>query len=94
MHVILESDSFTIISKLRSVEDDLSILRPYISDAKTMSRAFASCRFAFTSMSGNGGAHCLARLGNGLAIDLFWVEEVPPQVFALVQADRRCSDPP
>ncbi|KAK8478720.1 hypothetical protein V6N12_011644, partial [Hibiscus sabdariffa] len=48
MHVVLESDSLTIISKLRSVVDDLSILRSYIADARLVSQAFASCRFDFT----------------------------------------------
>ncbi|KAK8584208.1 hypothetical protein V6N13_109600 [Hibiscus sabdariffa] len=62
IHVILESDSLTIISKLRSVVDDLSVLQTYISDAKTLSRVFVSCRFAFTPRSENGVTYCLARL--------------------------------
>ncbi|KAL4279185.1 hypothetical protein GQ457_03G016400 [Hibiscus cannabinus] len=94
MHVVLESDSLTIISKLRSVVDDLSILRSYIVDARLVSQAFASCQFAFTPRSGNEVAHCLAHLGQDSAVEMFWVEEVPPQASALVQADHRCSERP
>ncbi|KAK8648921.1 hypothetical protein V6N13_129663 [Hibiscus sabdariffa] len=94
MHVVLESDSLTIISKLRSVVDDLFILRPYIADARLVSQAFASCQFAFTPRSRNEVAHCLTHLGQDSAVEMFWVEEVPPQAFALVQADLRCSESP
>ncbi|KAK8992980.1 hypothetical protein V6N11_049038 [Hibiscus sabdariffa] len=94
MLVVLESDSLIIISKLRSVVDDLSILRPYIADTRSVSQAFAYCRFAFTPRSGNEVAHCLAHLGKDSIVKMFWFEEVPPQASALVQADRRCSKPP
>ncbi|KAK8600780.1 hypothetical protein V6N12_050629 [Hibiscus sabdariffa] len=94
MHVVLESDSLTIISKLKSGVDDCSLLRPYIADAQSMARAFFSCQFSFTPRSVNGVAHCLARLGQVLAVDSYWVEDVPPQAAALVHVDRRCSEPP
>ncbi|KAL4363965.1 hypothetical protein GQ457_04G016290 [Hibiscus cannabinus] len=94
MHVVLESDSLTTISKLKSGVDDCSLLRPYIADAQSMAQAFYSCRFSFTPRSGNEVAHCLARLGQVSDVDSYWVEDVPPQALSLVQADRRCSDPP
>ncbi|KAK8556537.1 hypothetical protein V6N12_002936 [Hibiscus sabdariffa] len=78
-HVVLESDSFTIISKLMSVEDDLSVLQPYISYPKAVSQAFASCHFPFMPISGNDVVHCLARLGNDSDDNSFWVEKSLPK---------------
>ncbi|KAK8579910.1 hypothetical protein V6N12_070211 [Hibiscus sabdariffa] len=94
MHVVLESDSLTVISKLNSGVDDCSLLRPYIADAQLVAQTFFSCQFSFTPKSGNKVVHCLARLSQESAVDSYWVEEVPPQVSTLVQADRRCSEPP
>ncbi|KAK9010079.1 hypothetical protein V6N11_036596 [Hibiscus sabdariffa] len=90
MHVVLESDSLTTISKLKSGVDDCSLLRPYIADAQSMAQAFYSCHFSFTPRNGNEVAHCLARLGQASAVDSYWVEDIPPQALSLVQADRRC----
>ncbi|KAK8502949.1 hypothetical protein V6N12_054174 [Hibiscus sabdariffa] len=94
MHVVLESDSLTVISKLKSGVDDCSLLRPYIADAQSVAQTFFSCHFSFTPRSGNKVAHCLVRLGQESTVDSYWVEEVPPQASTLVQAGRRCSEPP
>ncbi|KAK8613416.1 hypothetical protein V6N13_101178 [Hibiscus sabdariffa] len=94
MHVVLESDSLTVIPKLKSGVDDCSLLRPYIADAQSVAQTFFSCQFSFTPRSGNKVAHCLAHLGQESAVVSYWVEEVPPQASTLVQADRRCSKPP
>ncbi|KAK9006717.1 hypothetical protein V6N11_019051 [Hibiscus sabdariffa] len=64
MHVILESDSLTVISKLLSNKEDLSVLRPYISEARGISRNFALCQFVFTPRGGNVVAHRLAEFGD------------------------------
>ncbi|KAK8576236.1 hypothetical protein V6N13_090712 [Hibiscus sabdariffa] len=71
LHQCFSSDSLTIISKLKSVVEDVSILRSYIDDAQSMARAFASCRFTFIPRSGNEVAHYLARLGQKSTVEEF-----------------------
>ncbi|KAL4376319.1 hypothetical protein GQ457_02G029080 [Hibiscus cannabinus] len=60
MLVILERDSLTVISKLRSNNEDLSVLCLYISEARGISRNFVLCQFVFTPRGGNVVAHRLA----------------------------------
>ncbi|KAL4332038.1 hypothetical protein GQ457_07G005000 [Hibiscus cannabinus] len=93
LHVTLESDSLTMISKLRSAKDDISVLRPYISEAKGISRSFASCQFVFIPRGGNVVAHRLAQFGKSRNADFFWVEEIPSPLIVLVEVDRRSLDP-
>ncbi|KAK8691626.1 hypothetical protein V6N13_075127 [Hibiscus sabdariffa] len=87
-HVILERDSLTVISKLRFNNEDLSVLRPYISEKMGISRNFTLCQFVFTPRRGNVVAHLLAHFGKSLNIDSLWVEEIPSSLIPLVEADR------
>ncbi|KAK8562033.1 hypothetical protein V6N12_049087 [Hibiscus sabdariffa] len=68
--VILESNFLTVISKLPSNKEDLSVFCPYISEARGISRNFALCQFIFTPRGGNVVAHRLAHLGKLLNLIL------------------------
>ncbi|KAK9042476.1 hypothetical protein V6N11_017546 [Hibiscus sabdariffa] len=93
LYVTLKSDSLTVISKPRSGNDDISVLRPHILEAKGISRSFASCQFVFMPRGGNVVAHRLAQFGKSLNVDSFWVEEIPSPLLVLVEADQCSLDP-
>ncbi|KAL4302393.1 hypothetical protein GQ457_10G012400 [Hibiscus cannabinus] len=92
--VILESDSNSIIKKLKSVKDDSSILRSIIWDILCLSNSFLECHFRFTPRDCNRCAPEIARACFSSSIDCFWVEEVPHFFQALVDLDRRFFVPP
>ncbi|KAK8677575.1 hypothetical protein V6N13_143106 [Hibiscus sabdariffa] len=80
------------IPSLRSNKEDYSVLRPYISEARGISKTFSRCQFAFTPRGGNVVAHRLAHFGRSLNMDSFWIEEIHVPLVALVEADRQCWD--
>ncbi|KAL4302604.1 hypothetical protein GQ457_10G004920 [Hibiscus cannabinus] len=88
-HVILESDSRSLIQKLNSTADDSSAIRPVFSDIKNLARRFVECIFHFTTRDNNQAAHAVAAMGKNLISDTSWIEDVPPEVLSLVEADRR-----
>ncbi|KAL4279285.1 hypothetical protein GQ457_03G012310 [Hibiscus cannabinus] len=88
-HVILESDSRSLIQKLNSSADDSSAIRPVVSDIKNLARRFVECIFHFTTRDNNQAAHAVAAMGKNLISDTSWIEDVPPEVLSLVEADQR-----
>ncbi|KAL4354438.1 hypothetical protein GQ457_06G008040 [Hibiscus cannabinus] len=88
-HVILESDSRSLIQKLNSSADDSSAIRPVVSDIKNLARRFVECIFHFTTRDNNQAAHAVAAMGKNLISDTSWIKDVPPEVLSLVEADQR-----
>ncbi|KAL4274015.1 hypothetical protein GQ457_13G001340 [Hibiscus cannabinus] len=87
--IILESDCRTVIQKLQSEDDDYSELRPFIWDAKILSRHFQFCGFNFVPRSGNKAAHAMAAEGSPYSSDEFWIENAPPHVLTVIDEDRQ-----
>ncbi|KAL4354038.1 hypothetical protein GQ457_06G007780 [Hibiscus cannabinus] len=91
--VIFEGDSLTLIKKMNSDALDFSEISALVWEAKGLARNLHACRFLFVPRGGNQAAHALARESSLDSADRFWVEEVPPKVFLLVEADRRYAPP-
>ncbi|KAL4310577.1 hypothetical protein GQ457_01G015360 [Hibiscus cannabinus] len=87
--IILESDCRMVIQKLQSEDDDYSELRPFIWDAKILSRHFLLCGFNFVPRSGNKAAHAMAAEGSPYSADEFWIENAPPHVLTVIDEDRQ-----
>ncbi|KAK3230116.1 hypothetical protein Dsin_001997 [Dipteronia sinensis] len=51
-------------------------------------RDYPGCSVAFTSRMNNLAAHGLAKIGLSMSCDMFWMEEVPPNVVLCVLGDR------
>ncbi|MBA0628223.1 hypothetical protein Godav_022987 [Gossypium davidsonii] len=63
LKVELEGDALMIIKKVQNQEEDRSILRAYIIDAKRLQKYFVSCRFKHIGKHANIKAHTLAKEG-------------------------------
>ncbi|KAE8695241.1 hypothetical protein F3Y22_tig00110729pilonHSYRG00128 [Hibiscus syriacus] len=92
--LVVEGDVRTIVERCRSAEMDLSKIRSYIKDIKEKIAQISECHFRFTLRFANKLAHALASEGLKKMTDLFFVEDAPHSVLALIEADRRHLDPP
>ncbi|KAL4284986.1 hypothetical protein GQ457_16G020360 [Hibiscus cannabinus] len=77
--VLLESDSKTIITKLKSRERDYLEVDLITCDTKLLATNFESCSFSFVGQNGNKPKHALAAADVGQTHDRFWIEEAPTQ---------------
>lgn len=62
-HLIIESDSRSIITKINSKQNEMSEISALTWEAKAMARQFHSCIFQFVGREGNRAAHLVAREG-------------------------------
>ncbi|GMJ05893.1 hypothetical protein like AT4G29090 [Hibiscus trionum] len=85
--LIVESDSRTLIHKLRATGDDSSAIRTLIADIKNLVRGLPATRFVFTPRAGNKAAHSLAALGKS-GTEGYWVEEAPTQAMHAIVEDK------
>ncbi|KAL4271151.1 hypothetical protein GQ457_13G007950 [Hibiscus cannabinus] len=92
--VILEGDALSIIKKLQLQVDDLSEVSAFIFDTKRLARQFQAFQIGYIPRSGNKVAHALASERFSLMADHAWIEDAPSHILALVDEDRRCSEPP
>ncbi|GMJ04337.1 hypothetical protein HRI_004102900 [Hibiscus trionum] len=92
--IVVEGDSKSVINKMKSTELDRSKLRPYIIDAKNLSRRFRRCQFTFIGRKDNQATHAMADLGKRSSEDRFWVEDAPAEAQAMADLDRRFTEPP
>ncbi|KAK9011083.1 hypothetical protein V6N11_043940 [Hibiscus sabdariffa] len=82
--VILESDSKTLINKLKSIGDDSSEIRPFISDIKDLTHLFNECKFSFAGRDSNKAAHAIAAMGKFSSFDKCWIEEAPAEALSFI----------
>ncbi|KAE8661323.1 hypothetical protein F3Y22_tig00113726pilonHSYRG00216 [Hibiscus syriacus] len=75
--IIVESDSKSVIEKLRSLEPNLSKISAIVNEIKGHAACLRSCPFRSTHHSGNTMAHALAAETSLGTRDLLWVEEAP-----------------
>ncbi|KAL4360797.1 hypothetical protein GQ457_04G002610 [Hibiscus cannabinus] len=91
--VIFEGDSLALIKKMNFDALDFSKISALVWEAKGLARTLHVCRFLFVPRGGNQAAHALAGESSLDSTDRYWVEEVPPKVLLLVEADRRYAPP-
>lgn len=82
--ILVEGDSRTVINKLKSREDDRSILGSIIQNIRMMGRNMEKITYQFVRREANMVAHVLATEG---LEPHFWVEEAPIQVERTVKMD-------
>ncbi|GMJ05090.1 hypothetical protein HRI_004178200 [Hibiscus trionum] len=83
------SDSRSVITKLNSSMHDRSNISTLIREVKSFSGKFVSVSYLFSPRESNRVAHALAHLCRTLPEDGFWVEDAPPSIVELIDADRR-----
>ena len=85
--IILEGDSEIIYKDLLNIGSSLALHGHLIQDVKALVPLFSSICFSHVSWTGNQAAHSLARraiLSENLNV---WMEEVPPDIIDVIQAD-------
>ncbi|KAK8673793.1 hypothetical protein V6N13_112104 [Hibiscus sabdariffa] len=90
----VDSDSKTVISKLRSSERDLSEIGMIIADVKLCSSTLDFCSFEFVGRNANKATHAMTIEGIDVSVNRFWVEEVPVKVLPTAEEDRCYTNPP
>ena len=85
--VILEGDSLVVIKALKEEEQLLSPTGLLLKDVKMLSQSFQKLLYSHTKREGNSVAHSLARYATSIPDFLVWMEDVPPCIQSLVQAD-------
>ncbi|KAK9029178.1 hypothetical protein V6N11_026299 [Hibiscus sabdariffa] len=93
-NIIIEGDSLTVINKLQSGSNDMSLIGMILSDVKSLSKFFEGVTFNFVSRACNEVAHKTALLDRNSASFLVWVEEAPTVIEAAAEKDQRWVDPP
>ena len=86
---ILEGDSLEVF---KAQTDDSVPLAPFglfIDEVKSLSSQFVKLLYSHTFREGNSLAHGLARHAIGIPDFLVWMEDVPPHLYSVVQADLR-----
>ncbi|MBA0553801.1 hypothetical protein Golob_012950 [Gossypium lobatum] len=77
--VIVEGDSITAIKRLRSPENDRSLIGVIINKIKEKTRIFRSIEFRYISLGANEVAHAVAAWRRGCNSSTFWMEETPSE---------------
>lgn len=85
----MEGDALTVIKKLRSVENDRSVIGNIIKEIKDRIPKFRSLSFRHVSRMANETAHGLETRGRRYDSSVYWIEEVPAEVEHLIIRDRR-----
>ena len=85
--IIIEGDSEEIIKAMRSEEESLSTYGHLIAAVRQIMDGFSSLSFTHTRREGNNLAHKLARHARSVSGYLVWMEDVPPQLQNVLQAD-------
>ncbi|KAL0000944.1 hypothetical protein SO802_014725 [Lithocarpus litseifolius] len=84
---VMEGDSLTIIKALSSDQRSLSSFGPLIDDAKFSSVNFDQLRYSHVKRECNFAAHSLAKFASNISDFQVWMEDVPPQLSHVIQAD-------
>ncbi|MDV3201810.1 MAG: reverse transcriptase-like protein, partial [Candidatus Phytoplasma australasiaticum] len=79
-HVILESDSLTVVKKLLEPSEDLSPCRALIEKGKRLLRSIRSASVRHVRRERNKAAHTLANWGTANPSPSYWIEEEPPVI--------------
>ncbi|KAK8546604.1 hypothetical protein V6N12_027380 [Hibiscus sabdariffa] len=72
-NIIIEGDSLTVINKLQSSSNDMSLIGTILSDVNSLSKFFKGVTFNFVTRACNEVAHKTTLLGRNSASFLVWV---------------------
>lgn len=86
-NAIVEGDSLVVTQALKTKDVGLVAYGLLIKDACSLAGNFSEVSYSHIKREGNKVAHCLAKLVVNLAECVIWMDEVPPFIYHLVQAD-------
>ncbi|KAL4273917.1 hypothetical protein GQ457_13G010390 [Hibiscus cannabinus] len=92
--IVVEGDSFLVISKLSNSRMDFSSVSSILFSIKDRARDFDLISFVHINRARNQVAHSLASLGKNFSSPQVWIEEAPLSVDSFVQRDRWWINPP
>ena len=90
-NVVIEGDLESIYRELQDLSPSLALHGHLIQDAKILSNSFQLVNFSHVHREGNTVAHALARSAINRPNLTVWMEDVPPDICHLVQADSSLS---
>lgn len=90
-NAVFEGDSESICRELQDPGPSLALHGHLIQDVKILSNSFHSVNFSQVRREGNTVAHALARSAISRPSLTIWMEDVPPDIRHLVQADSNLS---
>ena len=86
-NAVLEGDSLLVVKALTDSESSMSHIGPLINDAKYYSYSFEKLLYSHVTRDCNSVAHSLVKHALNIQDFLVWMEETPPQVFHILQAN-------
>ena len=86
-NIVLESDSQILIKALREDSYSLASFGHIVKDIQVIASYLSSSNFYHVRRQCNGLAHFLARRAKNLSQSNVWMEEVPPDISSVLQAD-------
>ncbi|KAL0006865.1 hypothetical protein SO802_008367 [Lithocarpus litseifolius] len=86
-NLILEGDSKNLMTWLSNDSEVLSYGGLLLDDIRRLSSFFSQLHYSHIRREGNNVAHSLARYAAHISDFLVWMENVPPQFSAVIQAD-------
>lgn len=87
LKLIVESDSFNIITCINENQRQLSYLGSIVEDCKRFVSSFQRLEFCHARREANQAAHYLAKFALLSCTDFIWIEETPPCISAVVAFD-------
>ena len=84
---VFEEDSDTISKDLNNSERSLALHGHLIEDVKALTPSFNCCSFVHVCRQGNRVAHALVRWAINSPSLTIWMEDVPPDISSVVQAN-------
>ena len=85
--IILEGDSLEVIQALLEKIETLTPTGLLLEDVRSLSQNFDLLLYSHTKRDGNVVAHSLAKYALHIPDFLAWMEDVPPHIQSIVQAD-------
>ena len=85
--VIMEGDSEVICRELQDPSSSLALHGHILQDVKCLSSALQFVRYFYVYRQGNNVAHALAKRALREPNLTVWMEDVPPDIHHIVQAD-------
>ena len=85
--IVLEGNSKNTIDALMCEESLLANYRHLVDNAKRLANQFESVEFSHVKTEGNIEAHNIARHVRHVSKLSVWMEDVPPHLFVVIQAE-------
>ena len=88
---MLEGNSEMVMIALKEGENSLALIAPFIKDALLSSSPYDKLLYSHTRRDGNKFAHSLAKHSINVSNYIVWMEDVPPSLHSIFQADLAMS---